>query len=767
MQSNTTALPTSSATPPVAAKSASITGKITDAKTGEPAKDVTINIEGKSAATDANGEYDLTVEVGKHSLSVSKEGYETVTRSIIVPETGTMLDISIKSTSGDSTWLWIVLILIIVVVAAGIIYFLYRKKKLKEKEDKERKAKEKKSLCMFCHAPLIAGSKFCNECGKKQEEKTRFCMNCGASMPHAPDLCSKCNKMPPSDVDTKTCKNCSEVIPAVAKFCGNCGARQPEWIDHGQRISSSSNFVEAVLSGIADLIEKITGIESTIESLLEAALDIQKILFDLIVLRIDIVLPPEAEKPETVTKKDGFFPSHNITNYTINIGPFNFSPLEEMLGDIFSDFESQTSSIAEIYAPRALSDEPMTSMFPMQMPEITDLNFARSSGFEASGDKVAALEIYSPLIQNKLYKELKSSAPIINELTTVCHRIAENSIEGEDIQINENMASALPGILPIIPEEKALRPEVHDNLNDFSEMVGNISTSILTKISEVHTKIADIESLNSLSTNATQFTGFIESKEHSEMHSTHKTVEISDHFREISDIAQNISTSIRTKISEVQKVTDIPSLNSLSMNASKTRGAFKIDNIQALNNISPETPISSGSIKNEIQTIQYPDQKNIEIPAFAPRQEFMTPTQEAAINSKNLSYVIGSNPGKGSISGNYPSAQILTTQSTTAPTNMFEALSNYMTIASHIDNQMSAMAEDNIPADVSSPLNLFMEENNLGSTPHLAMFASGKNGGFINEGMATNIAVSMAATDSLNNIGSSAIKSISAAIPPS
>ncbi len=242
-------------------KQATITGKVIDAGTDDPVQDVIITVDGKSAVTGSNGEYELSVDVGKHNLSASKSGYGTMARSIIVPEVGTVFDISLKSVSGDTPWFWIVIILTLAVVAAGIIYFFNRKKKLKEKKqmeekvkkekeakeekekrDKETKEKEerekrekekrekeaKKKICMHCSASVPLDAEFCPKCGKKQEEKKRFCMNCGSSMPPAPDLCPNCNKMPPSDVDTKTCNNCGEVIPAVAKFCGACGARQPE-----------------------------------------------------------------------------------------------------------------------------------------------------------------------------------------------------------------------------------------------------------------------------------------------------------------------------------------------------------------------------------------------------------------------------------------------------------------------------------------------------------------------------------------------------------
>ncbi len=227
-QPSTALTPTLTPTP----APASITGRITDARTGDPVQGATIAIDGTSSISDANGNYDQTVGVGKHNLSVIAQGYETLTRPIAVPEGGMTLDLTLKSTSSDQSWLWIVIILIIVAVAAGIIYLLYRKKNKKTEENKKVEAKketvvEKKKFCMFCHAPMPTDAEFCPKCGKKQDETKRFCMNCGALMPAVPELCGKCSKMPPSDVDTKTCKNCGEVLPVVAKFCSACGAGQP------------------------------------------------------------------------------------------------------------------------------------------------------------------------------------------------------------------------------------------------------------------------------------------------------------------------------------------------------------------------------------------------------------------------------------------------------------------------------------------------------------------------------------------------------------
>lgn len=114
-------------TSPNASKQAAITGKVMDAGTDDPVQDVTITVEDKSAFTGSNGEYELSVDVGKHNLSASKQGYKTQTRYVIVPEGGTIVpDMSLEPApvdpTGDKTLFWIAIILILLLAAAIGLY---------------------------------------------------------------------------------------------------------------------------------------------------------------------------------------------------------------------------------------------------------------------------------------------------------------------------------------------------------------------------------------------------------------------------------------------------------------------------------------------------------------------------------------------------------------------------------------------------------------------------------------------------------------------
>ncbi|NBC86133.1 MAG: SusC/RagA family TonB-linked outer membrane protein [Bacteroidetes bacterium] len=63
-----------------------IAGRITDAQTGDPLPGATVQIQDMQvgAATDANGEYEIEVEAGSYTLSISFVGYQAVQRSVDV-----------------------------------------------------------------------------------------------------------------------------------------------------------------------------------------------------------------------------------------------------------------------------------------------------------------------------------------------------------------------------------------------------------------------------------------------------------------------------------------------------------------------------------------------------------------------------------------------------------------------------------------------------------------------------------------------------------
>jgi len=68
---------------------ATVTGKVTDAKTGGPVAGASVKCDGYSATTGPDGTYSLSVKVGSYTVTVSMTGYETRTASVSATESKT------------------------------------------------------------------------------------------------------------------------------------------------------------------------------------------------------------------------------------------------------------------------------------------------------------------------------------------------------------------------------------------------------------------------------------------------------------------------------------------------------------------------------------------------------------------------------------------------------------------------------------------------------------------------------------------------------
>lgn len=67
-----------------------LTGRVTDAKTGEPLIAATISLQGQGTVTNFDGFYELEADAGKHLLKASYVGYETYETEVNLPEGGTI-----------------------------------------------------------------------------------------------------------------------------------------------------------------------------------------------------------------------------------------------------------------------------------------------------------------------------------------------------------------------------------------------------------------------------------------------------------------------------------------------------------------------------------------------------------------------------------------------------------------------------------------------------------------------------------------------------
>ena len=71
------------------------------------------------------------------------------------------------------------------------------------------------SSCPKCGAPVMAGAKFCGNCGN---QLGAVCVHCGAPIMPGMKFCGNCGKP-----QTLACPKCGAELMPGAKFCGNCG----------------------------------------------------------------------------------------------------------------------------------------------------------------------------------------------------------------------------------------------------------------------------------------------------------------------------------------------------------------------------------------------------------------------------------------------------------------------------------------------------------------------------------------------------------------
>jgi len=455
-------------------------------------------------------------------------------------------------------------------------------------------------------------------------------------------------------------------------------------------------------------IKEIASVEKTIQTLIDIAVDLQNLLSSLIILQIELVLPLEGEKSELPTKGEGV--SQEI-DYTIKIGPVNIYSMAGALGDTFAKFEAQTAGIAGIYAPYAFSEASQAvtpELIEMMAKGSEDAaNIGRNAllgiDIEAPEKIVSSYDKALSLRTETLYEGLKKSALIINELKSLRDRMANISVEREILPAGADMPARIPDTL-VLAEQK--------------QRNGVIARSEIFR---------EIE----------EFSGYI------------------NHFSVAMDKA---STALQTKILEAHEVTDISALNKMSVKDSQP----------------------AGLTKGEQHPVTYPGQRMIEIPVFMPREKVSMPTEETAINAARLSDAIAKEYSeKDTISFSreslsapippYAAALPSLSAPSTYVSNAFETISDYITVASEIDHQMIELTEESRQAasKTIAPLNLLTKGDEASAALNLDRIAFGGYGGVASEGQARNIALSMAAAETLQRAGSSAIKEITAAVPPS
>jgi len=500
-------------------------------------------------------------------------------------------------------------------------------------------------------------------------------------------------------------------------------------------LNAIANFIEEAgkldrcsLSIFEPAIKEIGSIETTIQALLDVALDFQNQLSRLIILQVELTLPPEEEKPETITKSESGN-LEEITDYTISIGSVNIYSIAGALGDTFANFESQTAGIAGIYSPFAFLEMPMVKTGLIEkIGQYSDkgVHIYRDAEYDIGIE--APEKKYDKTVSSgteTLYTSLKKSALIMNELETIHNNITNILVERESLSGESESQGYI---------------EFAHYVKDFSVSMETISASLHTKILEAHIA-TDILALKNIPTNVPVLSGLTNSEQNPDIYSQNST-ERSDIIQDFSEKMETITTALHARILEAQEVTDISALNKLSVKAS-----------------SP-----AGSSKGEHSVI-YPDQRIIEIPDFKPHEKLSMPYEASAISAARLSNAISMEyGGKDTIplSRESQSAPSLYSLSTSI-SNAFETISDYITIAYEVDNRMSKLTEHEKEASKNiAPL--LMDGSDAGASLLFERMASVGNVSSA-EGQLKNIAFSIAAAGELQKAGSSAIKDMTSASP--
>lgn len=139
------------ATPNISQKSV-INGRIIDAKTSEPIFGATISSGIESDSTGMDGKYELKVRSGNHDLTVTRPDYESITRSVNVPEDG-LNNVDFSLTPIPPVISWYLIFIVLAVLLSGGIYLVKKKKR-------------GSTRCLKCGAKAGEGNSYCEECGE-------------------------------------------------------------------------------------------------------------------------------------------------------------------------------------------------------------------------------------------------------------------------------------------------------------------------------------------------------------------------------------------------------------------------------------------------------------------------------------------------------------------------------------------------------------------------------------------------------------------------
>ena len=496
------------------------------------------------------------------------------------------------------------------------------------------------------------------------------------------------------------------------------------------------------LKNLGLTIEEIVGAGGMIQTLIDIALDLQDQMSRLIVTHIEFVLPLEEGKAEIPVKNDiEPYPSQ-IHDHLINIGPINIFSMVGALSDTIQEFTTQTTGVASIFTPYAFFDasESYSPEYDGMLP---------FTGTKKPEKQVSTIDKTLSIGTGTLYSELKESALMIKEMETIRDRMAVLPIEKGGVSIS------VPVGVPISEPAMADIPE----------------------------KVTDTQVLPGYEIKYVAGSGIVKDID-----------EFSEYVHDFSNIVENISTTIQTGIIKARDVTDISSLQNMSVEAltavdldrTSTAVQTRISEIHKAAEISSIEGISTGALptadisKSESLHKITPVQRMIEVPDFMPVKKVPTAIEESAINAAALTNAIGREFMAEKETLSY-SREVMTPSSPdihmvqpsiSAPSvsvsSAFNTISDYFNIASELGSQMTDMMEygGEEVSDIfthSSPIDLLVTGEDTGTALSLERIVFGGNGG--TAGIEPGIGLSITTTESLIKEGASAINDVFLSLP--
>lgn len=496
------------------------------------------------------------------------------------------------------------------------------------------------------------------------------------------------------------------------------------------------------LKNLGLTIEEIVDAGGMIQTLIDIALDLQDQVSKLIVTHIEFELPFEEGKAEIPAKSDiEPYPSQ-IHDHLINIGPINIYSMVGALSDTIQEFTTQTTGVASIFTPYAFFDA--SQLYSPEYAGILPFTGTKEPEKQASTiDKTLFIET------GTLYSELKKSALMIKEMETIRDRMAVLPVE------KGSVSASVPVGVPISEPAMADIPE----------------------------KVTDTQILPGYEIEYAAGSGIVKNID-----------EFSGYVHDFSKIVENISTTIKTRMSEARDVTDISSLQKISMEAlssvdldrTSTAVQTRISEIHgpaeitSLEGISKEALPTADISKRESLHKITPVQQMIEVPDFMPVKKVPTAVEESAINAAALTNAIGRefmaeketlSYSREVINPSLADVHMVQPSISTSPVSVssaFNTISDYFTIASELGSQMTDMMEygGEEVSDIfthSSPIDLLVAGEDTGTALSLERIVFGGNGG--TAGIEPGIGLSITTTESLIKEGASAINDVFLSLP--